>query len=414
MITKRLQKGFVLVFAGVLLFLAGCGKQPAPISENPGEEASREDTDGKNHLAAQERLSKSDDPSGQASPTGGGTTADQGEPPLSQKRRDLTKQELQDFTIWINQGSNYGNYGFLLSQYDRPQNVNLGEVFYSGAGLHCKPLSPEEERAYLKATGQEEIYTDCTRLTTSQINGFLEQKLGLTLKEMGRPFTWLYLPEFDIYVYEHGDTNYMHFTCVDGRQLEDGTYELDCVPGDGLYDPMISPCRLRLEKYRNDYRFLSNTYAEDLVYSREIWKIDEQSFSTELDGWGRVEFVSYAPDPSRNATEDALFTLTREGETIYTFPYVEEDNFRRGQTFREILAVSFSDYDQDGDPDVIILVEYTPLINTEEGENLREVRLYQNQPQNAAFLLDMGKMESLNGNGWNHTIQEVLENIGEE
>ena len=35
--------------------------------------------------------------------------------------RDLTNEELREFTRWINQGSNYGNYGFLLSEYTRPQ-----------------------------------------------------------------------------------------------------------------------------------------------------------------------------------------------------------------------------------------------------------------------------------------------------
>ena len=44
--------------------------------------------------------------------------------------RDLTNEELREFTRWINQGSNYGNYGFLLSEYTRPQDVDLNQVLY--------------------------------------------------------------------------------------------------------------------------------------------------------------------------------------------------------------------------------------------------------------------------------------------
>lgn len=47
-------------------------------------------------------------------------------------------------------------YGFLLSEYESPEDVSLGEVFHMGAGLN-EEVSDEEVSAYLRATGQEEV-----------------------------------------------------------------------------------------------------------------------------------------------------------------------------------------------------------------------------------------------------------------
>ncbi len=100
--------------------------------------------------------------------------------------RDLTTAELQKFTDWINEGDNGGNYGFLLSDYRDPKDADLGEIFYSGAGMATEPLTAAERQEYLKISGREDIETDCVRLTTEQINRVLTKRLGCTLDEMSR------------------------------------------------------------------------------------------------------------------------------------------------------------------------------------------------------------------------------------
>ena len=182
--------------------------------------------------------------------------------------RDLTSEELRGFTQWINGKS---NYGFLLSEYTRPQDVDLSQVFYSGAGIETAPLSKAEEEAYLEITGEEEIYTDYTRLTTGEIDEFLKEKLGLSLEDMTKGLPWACLPDSDAWVWQHGDTNYMNFTCVSGRQISADTYELECVPGDENYEPAVPSCRLTLRKQGEDYQFLSNIYTAGVEYSKEIW-----------------------------------------------------------------------------------------------------------------------------------------------
>lgn len=93
--------------------------------------------------------------------------------------RDLTTAELQKFTDWINEGDNGGNYGFLLSDYGDPKDADLGEIFYSGAGMATEPLTAAERQEYLKISGREDIETDCVRLTTEQINHVLTKGLAV-------------------------------------------------------------------------------------------------------------------------------------------------------------------------------------------------------------------------------------------
>lgn len=328
--------------------------------------------------------------------------------------RDLTSEELRGFTHRLNDKS---NYGFLLSEYTRPQDVDLSQVFYSGAGIETAPLSKAEEEAYLEIAGEEEIYTDYTRLTTGEIDEFLEEKLGLSLEDMTKGLPWAYLPDSDAWVWQHGDTNYMNFTCVSGRQISADTYELECVPGDENYEPVVPSCRLTLQKQGEDYQFLSNIYTAGVKYSKEIWKIEDQSFNVDLGApWGDVFFVSYAPDQSVSGNRDVTFSIIKpsDGAELFRFPFMEEGEYRRNEQFQEVQAVSFKDYDGDGNLDVIILIEYQLFIyNEEEGSRRQEVRLYRSRPEEGDFVLDMERMDYLSINDFDHSIEEIMEHIDE-
>ena len=69
-------------------------------------------------------------------------------------------------------------YGFLLSEYESPKDVSLGKVFYMGAGLN-EEASNDEASAYLKATGQEEIYTTLMKLDKQKVYDLLGKRLEL-------------------------------------------------------------------------------------------------------------------------------------------------------------------------------------------------------------------------------------------
>ena len=327
--------------------------------------------------------------------------------------RDLTTAELQKFTDWINEGDNGGNYGFLLSDYGDPKDADLGEIFYSGAGMATEPLTAAERQEYLKISGREDIETDCVRLTTEQINHVLTKRLGCTLDEMSRELPWFYLEKAKVWVTEHGDTNYVNFTCVSGRELAAGVYELDCVPGDENYRPYVHSCHLTLQADGEDYRILSNVFDDSLTYSRSIYRIDNQSFKVDLGGsWGEVIFTSYAPGQTMYGNQDVSFSLVQDNAEIYDFPGITENGYRDPLLFQEVLAVSFQDYDGDGQKDVIIICSYDDLYGEPGNRISNEVRLYQNM--GSEFRLDSERMDWLNANGFHNNIDEVMAHVKDE
>ena len=386
----------------VALMLAGCGRNEEEAAPGPGVNTE------------EEQLAEP----GEENPGEEDAEAEEGTADWEQKEsasypRELQRGELQAFMNWIDQEDNSGNYGLLLSEYTNPKNADLNQIFYTGAGMESEPLTDSEKQAYLKLTGLSEISTDMTRLTTGQINGFLEEKLGCTLDEMTGPFDWTYLEETDAWVHQHGDTNYTPFTCVGGQETEKGIYELECVPGG--WESGVSVCppsRLTLARHGDGYRVLSNVYDESIQDSRDIWKIDDQSFDVDLGGsWGQVTFTSYAPNTSVYSTQDVSFALVKNGETVYEFPDVMEENFRSRETFLNILAISFQDYNGDGEKDVIVICEYAPMVNTASGGTLKEVRLYRNMGD--SFQLDRDKMDWLQVNDYCNTIDQVMEHVQE-
>lgn len=165
----------------------------------------------------------------------------------TEERRDLSTEELDYFSSFV---SDMENYGFLCSSYSIPQEVDLDQVLYTGAGMDFEPLTFEESAALQAASGQP-FMTDVIHLTSQQIEDFLQRKLGISLGEV-RKFNWTYLEQFDSYYVEHGDTNRVTFTCT-GGWTEDGMYYLDCQSSDGAMHTALT-----LEKSGDTYLFRSN------------------------------------------------------------------------------------------------------------------------------------------------------------
>lgn len=167
--------------------------------------------------------------------------------------REITDSEKEELTNFVR---GWDAYGFLMSEYTMPVEVNLGEVFYSGAGA-SEDISSDEIAAYLKACDQEEMNTDCVKVTKQSVESVLDKRLGMTLDEANLSDIGVYLPEYEAYYHECGDTNYMAFTCVDG--LANGNvYTVDFV-ADVDWDWEFSKVRTIMEKTEEGYRFISNT-----------------------------------------------------------------------------------------------------------------------------------------------------------
>lgn len=120
--------------------------------------------------------------------------------------------------------------------------------------------------------------------------------------------------------------------------------------------------------------------------------IPEQSFETELDGWGKIFFVSVMPQGESGAPE---FMLIKNGETVYTFP---EPSKNPDGKFEAVSAVAFQDYNKDGKKDVIVLAEYG------SGENRRnEAMVFLQENSDNMFYLDHPELKDYKVDGKTET-----------
>ncbi len=193
-------------------------------------------------------------------------------PAANEPKRLLTEDELRGFEEYLNRTD---NYGFLMSDYQSPEYINLNEVFYSGAGLEQFPLTEEERDMYLKTVGQPELFTDLVRLSTEQIDAFLTEKTGLSLDRMKSGIGWIYLAPFDRYYSEHGDTNMRSFFCP-GGEVDGGIYRIRCL-SDG-YSQFNLESIVTLKKVSSGYQFLSNEIIWDYL---GVYKEDAKSPTAE-------------------------------------------------------------------------------------------------------------------------------------
>lgn len=129
-------------------------------------------------------------------------------------------------------------------------------------------------------------------------------------------------------------------------------------------------------------------------------QIAEQSFETELEGWGEVifgafdplEYVSENPDYGQTAFGDVRFMLLSGEQVLYTFPGETEDNILTGLTrFSQVLSVAFKDYNEDGRTDILLLLEYTGA----DGAAFRRARAYTQEEGNKEFGIDRALSEYL-------------------
>lgn len=168
--------------------------------------------------------------------------------------REVTMQEILELTDFIER---MDAYGFLMSEYSIPQEADLGPVFYSGAGKAAS-MEEDEYTAYLSAMNQEEMFTDCVKVTRSDVEDIVMKRLGLNLDEMLTVDIGVYLSEFDAYYHECGDTNYMKYSCTGGL-VNHNVYTVEfATVADNAWE--FQEVQTILEKTEEGYRFISNTY----------------------------------------------------------------------------------------------------------------------------------------------------------
>ena len=124
----------------------------------------------------------------------------------------LTGQELGYFNeeFFNGEGFNIHNQ-FLTSIYDRPEDIDLFQLFYNGAGLPANTDEAERQAVCQAGYGGEDPGLDLTKLSAADLDAILEENTNLSLSATNRVGleSFTYLPDYDAYYHFHGDTNYM-------------------------------------------------------------------------------------------------------------------------------------------------------------------------------------------------------------
>lgn len=210
---------------------------------------------------------KSAAPAAQSSPSASAQTSEtpSGSPSPSaaspEAARALTNDELQSFAKQLNSTD---NYGFLLSEYSDVRDANLGQIFYVGAGITPAADAQSIANAYNAALGEDAPETDCTVLKTAQIDAFLKEKTGYSLKQMHSKLDWEYDQANDAYLFFHGDTNQLPSLSAAGKALGGDKYQLTCTFDGNFYDPdagAVSGCIVTFTCKDGKFKFLSNSFV---------------------------------------------------------------------------------------------------------------------------------------------------------
>ncbi len=132
--------------------------------------------------------------------------------------RDLSSGELAALERKL---SDVGYYGFLLSTYEDPTYIAWDSVFYVGAGFDQGFPSKDIVKAYLKETGEEELMTDLTTVSRKDVEDYVKETTGYEYSDMKYPLDWVYLKDYDLYAFEHGDTNQFKVSLISGKVADD-------------------------------------------------------------------------------------------------------------------------------------------------------------------------------------------------
>lgn len=129
-----------------------------------------------------------------------------------------TSEQLKKYEKDFN---TFGINGFIVSTntYNKPSEIDLEEVFYSGAGFNNE-ISKEELEEYKKVTKYHE--TDMVKITTKQAEELYYNNTGeklWNLKE--RLKNWTYIEKYDAYYNEVSDTNFESVSCIEGIMNEE-------------------------------------------------------------------------------------------------------------------------------------------------------------------------------------------------
>ena len=148
----------------------------------------------------------------------------------SEKNRPLTGDELayfnEEFFNSDTEGMHIHNQ-FLTSLYERPEDIDLYELFYCGTGI--SETMTEVERVLVGNFDPDgSLICPTDKLSLDAIDTVLLENTGLTLDKTSKTGMeyFQYLPQYESYYHSHGDTNYFHSVRITAGERQGDTIRL--------------------------------------------------------------------------------------------------------------------------------------------------------------------------------------------
>lgn len=253
------KANFILIVSLLLsLIISGCGKK----AEEFVFEDSKEDVDKVSQEYGLEETEKAEpEEEEQEKPKEKEPETKKEEKPEEKKEEvpkngPISKTDLAEIEKTLNSAS-YN--GFLQCEYNKPADIFWNEVLYNGCDICRNKLSAKEKELYVAAGGSSEPLGELFIFKKSDVEGFVKKMTGEDYSRATHPLTWIYLDKADIYVNEHGDTNFNPVKCVSGN-ITDGIYEIFYEKDfNGANKPTF---RAAFKKDKGIINFISNEWYE--------------------------------------------------------------------------------------------------------------------------------------------------------
>ena len=248
-ILSRWKKS-ICVFAAVLTaacFLGSCGPEPGP-GESAGalfgEGQPLEESSKPEAQSSQSSVQPGVEAGNTAGSAGGNTAASVGAagemPDAAQSgvsgqgsdsalsagiRGTVSKMDsgkLAELEAYLNEES---SYGFLLSSYEQPQEIDLNQVFYAGAGFEQKGITEKERKLLLERMPVKEITMPVNKVREEDVEALLKQKTGLSHEEFLHPLgdleEWAHIGRYNSWYTLNAETNRKQILCTDAWEQGD-------------------------------------------------------------------------------------------------------------------------------------------------------------------------------------------------
>ncbi len=193
----------------------------------------------------------------------------------------LTAEEISSFNkkFFNGETSNMNNM-LLTSEYSKPEEIDLYQLFYRGITDSEGSIS-DGELAALTELDSEAAYLDIVKVTVAEMDAFLKRNLGLGLEQTQKKGLdgFYYLEDYDSYYLVAGDTNFDWCTVIFGGWGADGKYTLH-------YEKEYDGSRwvVTLQKAGDSYLFVSNVREAEEPETRAYPERDSYNYAAMIRG----------------------------------------------------------------------------------------------------------------------------------